>query len=466
MNNSRATVVGVFESRDRAEDAIAELHRMGFRDEQIGFAMKGGDTATGTTAVGETAGSAGTGAATGAVLGGLLGAAAALLIPGVGPVLAIGTLGGTVLAGAAAGAGLGALAGALVGMGVPEEEARYYEGEFHQGRAVVTVHADARAREVEETLRRFGAYDVNNRQPLSSAQGGTHEHMHAHDGGTEMHSHPHQHAGGQVETHDHSHAGAGMADTDMRRSAMAEDRTTRDVNRNMNRDARMDDNAEAIRLREEQLKVNKERVQTGEVEIGKRVVEEQRSMNVPVSREEVVVERRPVNEPTDKPVGSGDREINVPVMGERVDVDKQAVVTEEIGVSKRVEQANVPVNETVRREEPVIKTNGDVNVRGDVGSGMGTGTRSRWEDVMPTFRSDWQRNYGTTGRWEDYEPGYRYGWEQYNSGRWSGKSWTEVEPEFRRDWSTRYPNQSWDRASNPIKHAWDHLTGSPHTHTR
>ena len=53
-----------------------------------------------------------------------------------------------------------------------------------------------------------------------------------------------------------------------------------------------------------------------------------------------------------------------------------------------------------------------------------------------------------------------------NSGRWSGRSWNEVEPEFRRDWSTRYPDKSWDVAANPIKHAWDHLSGTPPPHPR
>jgi uncharacterized protein (TIGR02271 family) len=409
----RTTVVGVFNTRDRAEDAVRELRDAGFRDDQIGFAVKDGGAPVGTTTVAESTGDAAGGAATGAVVGGLLGAAAALLIPGIGPVLALGTLGGTVLAGAAAGAGLGALAGALIGMGVPEEEARYYEGEFNQGRVLVTVRADDRAPDAERILREWGAYDVNNRTPR-------------------------------------------MVETGTPRAAMADTGTSRER-------TPVGENADAIRLREEQLKVNKERVQTGEVEIGKRVVEEQRSMNVPVAREEVVVERRPVNQPAPGAViGDDARTIEVPVTAERVDVQKQTVVTEEIGVQKRVQQANVPVNETVRREEAVINTEGDVRVHGDAGTGRAA--TSRWEDVMPTFRSDWQRNYGMTGRWEDYEPGYRYGWEQYNSGRWSGKSWNEVEPELRRDWSTRYPDKSWDVASNPIKHAWDHLTGTPHTH--
>ena len=411
----RTTVVGVFNTRDRAEDAIRELRDAGFRDDQIGFAVKDGAAPTGTISVAESTDNAAGGAATGAVVGGLLGAAAALLIPGIGPVLALGTLGGTVLAGAAAGAGLGALAGALIGMGVPEEEARYYEGEFHQGRVLVTVRADDRAGDAERILREWGAYDVNNR------------------------------AARVVDT---STARAAMPDTDMSR-----ERTP------------VGENADTIRLREEKLRVNKEQVQTGEVEIGKRVVEEQRSMNVPVAREEVVIDRRPVNQPAPGAViGDDARTIEVPVTAERVDVQKRTVVTEEIGVQKRMRQDTVPVNETVRREEAVINTEGDVRVHGSAGTGRGA--TSRWEDVMPTFRSEWQRDYGTTGRWEDYEPGYRYGWEQYNSGRWSGRSWNEVEGELRSDWSSRYPNQSWDRASNPIKHAWDHLTGTPHTHTR
>ena len=116
----------------------------------------------------------------------------------------------------------------------------------------------------------------------------------------------------------------------------------------------MDEPADTVKLREEQLQVGKERVQTGEVEIGKRVVEEQKSVQVPVTREEVTIERRPVNQPTDTPISDDSRTIEVPVMGERVTVEKQTVVTEEVGVSKRVHEETVPVTETVRREEAVI----------------------------------------------------------------------------------------------------------------
>ena len=353
MNSRRSTVVGVFESRDAAERAVDALQQAGFRPDQVGFAMRGGgDVPVGATDTVE-GNNAGAGAATGAILGGLLGAAAALLIPGIGPVLALGTLGGSVLTGAVAGGALGALAGALIGMGIPEEEARYYQGEFESGRAVVTVKAEARAAEAEEIMRRFGAYDVDSRQPVDSVRGGAHEHMHAHDGGTDMHAHTHEHPAGQPETHDHSHAAAGMAS-----ASMGSDR----VNMAERRDVDRTDSPDTVKLREEQLQVNKERVQTGEVEIGKRVVEEKKTMDVPVTREEVLIERRPVNRPSDTPIGTdAGRTIEVPVTEERVNVDKQTFVREEIGVQKRVEQDTVPVNETVRREEAVINRTGETS---------------------------------------------------------------------------------------------------------
>jgi uncharacterized protein (TIGR02271 family) len=443
MDRNRSTVVGVFDNRSDAERAADDLRAAGFSDTSIGIAVRDGDSA-GTHA--DTGSNAAGGAATGAVVGGILGAAAALLIPGIGPVLAIGTLGGTVLAGAAAGAGLGALAGALIGMGVPEEEAEYYQGEFEAGRTIVTVRVDSpmQFEQARDVMRRYGAYDVENRRPVDSARGGTHEHMHGHAGGSEMHSHEHTHAAGQPEQHDHSHgAMAGQA------------RTGQDA---MAGQARMGENADTMKLREERLVADKERAQSGEVRLGKEVVEEKQRLDVPVAREEVVVERRPVNEPSDKPITGESRTIEVPVTEERANVGKETFVREEIGVDKRVTQDTQPVSGTVRREEARIEKSGDVNMRGQ-------GSRFTWESEMPKFRQHWQTNFASKGRWDEYEPYYRYGFDRWNEGRWMNRGWNEVEPEFRRDWESRYPGKNWDVASNPIKHAWDHLTATPHTHT-
>lgn len=107
-----------------------------------------------------------------------------------------------------------------------------------------------------------------------------------------------------------------------------------------------------MRLHEERLNVGTERVQTGEVNVGKHVVEENQSIDVPVEREEVYVERRPVNEEatgTDAFRDTNDT-IHVPVSEERVNVTKKDVVSEEIVVGKKTVQDTEQVNETVRRE--------------------------------------------------------------------------------------------------------------------
>jgi hypothetical protein len=161
MTFERSTVVAAFSSRAQAEQAVAELHRAGFRDDQLGLALRddrapsraarpGEETAAGEGAV--------AGAVTGAALGGLAGAVAAGLIPGIGPIVAAGLLASS-LTGAAAGAAAGGVLGALLGMGVPEEEARYYDAEFRSGRTIVTVQTDDRREEAIAILQRCGAAD-------------------------------------------------------------------------------------------------------------------------------------------------------------------------------------------------------------------------------------------------------------------------------------------------------------------
>src|SRR5205085_9478725 len=120
-----------------------------------------------------------------------------------------------------------------------------------------------------------------------------------------------------------------------------------------------------MQLREEELRVQKTPVETGQVQLGKDVVEEQRTMDVPVSREEVYVERHPVDRrPSDRPVEAADQTIEVPVREEQVQVEKQPVVYEEVGVGKRQVTENQQVSESVRREEARIEKEGDVDVSG------------------------------------------------------------------------------------------------------
>jgi hypothetical protein len=179
MMAQKSTIVGVFDDRMQADRAVDELRRAGFRDDQIGVAMRydsGSDVAGGATHTDATDADesrAGTGAITG-VLGGLgLGALAGLgvlsgVIPVIGPAIAGGTL-GIVLSNAAIGAGVGGLVGALVGAGIPEDEAQYYHSEFEAGRTIVTVQAQGRAEDAMAVFRRYGAYDMNTRPDRSAA---------------------------------------------------------------------------------------------------------------------------------------------------------------------------------------------------------------------------------------------------------------------------------------------------------
>jgi hypothetical protein len=179
MRAQQSTIVGVFDDRLQADRAVDELRRAGFRDDQIGVAMRydAGDAATaGTTNAADATDAddthAGTGAITGVLTGLGLGALAGFgvlsgVIPVIGPAIAGGTL-GVILSNAAAGAGVGGLVGALVGAGVPEDEAQYYQDEFGSGRTIVSVRADGRADEAMAVFRRYGAYDMSTRPDYSA----------------------------------------------------------------------------------------------------------------------------------------------------------------------------------------------------------------------------------------------------------------------------------------------------------
>jgi hypothetical protein len=165
---NRDIAVGVFHNPEDARDAIEKLKDKGFGQQDISLLMP--DRAQAQEMATETGTKVGEGAATGLVAGGLLGGAAgwlvgigALAIPGFGPFIAAGVL-GAALTGAAIGAGVGAIAGALVGMGIPEDEAKYYESEVKSGRTLVTVKAGSRYGEAEDILHDHGAYDVEHRQ--------------------------------------------------------------------------------------------------------------------------------------------------------------------------------------------------------------------------------------------------------------------------------------------------------------
>jgi heat induced stress protein YflT len=160
------TVVGILEDETQANNVVTALQGAGFSGNDISvlFPDKRGtkDFAhehNTKAPEGAVAGVAGGGVVGGTI--GLLAGIGALAIPGLGPFIAAGPL-MAALSGAAAGAALGGVAGALIGIGIPEIEAKRYEGKVRGGNLLVAVHVDDsdEQKRAQDILKRAGAHDV------------------------------------------------------------------------------------------------------------------------------------------------------------------------------------------------------------------------------------------------------------------------------------------------------------------
>ena len=142
---SKTSVFCITKSRAHAESIIDRLHASGFAYSEISVLMPETESHHDIGHVKATKAPEGTatGAATGGVAGGVLGLLAgigALAIPGVGPFIAAGPI-MAALSGAAIGATTGGVLGGLIGLGIPELEAKIYEGKLKTGNFLVSVHA-------------------------------------------------------------------------------------------------------------------------------------------------------------------------------------------------------------------------------------------------------------------------------------------------------------------------------------
>jgi uncharacterized protein (TIGR02271 family) len=305
------TAVAVFNDRSDAQRAIAELRQAGFSEDQIGVtardagdqqALKADDD--GHSHGNRAAKGAATGLAAGAGVGALWGLGIlAGVIPAIGPAIAGGTL-GILLSSAGAGAATAGLAGALIGLGIPEDEAHHYEEEFRAGRIVVTVAAKDRYAQAMSILRSASGDDIEQSRS--------------------------------------------------RRASSAA------------RDNERASGTRTLQAREEEVHVRKTPVQTGEVEVRKETRTERRTIDVPVQKDELVIERHAVKRhPADGPMDDRAETVRVPLSEERVQVEKRPVVTEEVTVGKRRAESNEEIDTTVRKEEIKVDKRGRVDVRDD-----------------------------------------------------------------------------------------------------
>jgi hypothetical protein len=159
-------VYGIYADQLTAEDAVDSLKDSGFRSTDISvlFPDNQGTKDFAHEKHTKAPEAAVTGGTSGAVIGGALGWLAgigALAIPGVGPFIAAGPIMG-MLGGIGVGTAIGGVAGALIGLGMPEYEAKRYEGRIRRGGILLSVHCDDAdwARRARNILNQTGAEDV------------------------------------------------------------------------------------------------------------------------------------------------------------------------------------------------------------------------------------------------------------------------------------------------------------------
>jgi Protein of unknown function (DUF3341) len=180
MAGKNTAVFGIYPNRASVESAVDALKAAEFRNSDISVLFPEN---TGTKDFAHEKNTkapegATTGAGTGALLGGGLGWLAgigALAIPGLGPFIVAGPI-MAALAGAGVGGAVGGLTGALIGMGIPEYEAKRYEGRVKDGGILLSVHSDDSqwTKRAKEILERTGAQDVSSTGEASAEKSDEH----------------------------------------------------------------------------------------------------------------------------------------------------------------------------------------------------------------------------------------------------------------------------------------------------
>jgi hypothetical protein len=167
MASKNTAVFGIFKTIGHAERAVETFITAGFPNNDISVLLTDAQTTRDFAHEKNTKAPEGAtaGVATGGIIGGTLGLLAGLgtlAIPGVGPLLAAGPIVST-LAGLGAGGAAGGIIGALVGMGIPEYEAKRYEGHVKNGGVLMSVHCDnsKQITRATELMRGTGAEDIS-----------------------------------------------------------------------------------------------------------------------------------------------------------------------------------------------------------------------------------------------------------------------------------------------------------------
>jgi hypothetical protein len=180
MSSKKVAVFGIYSTRTAVENATDSLVRASFPASDISVLLPeslGGPKDMGTEKSSKAPEGATAGVTTGGVIGGALGVLAGvglLAIPGLGPFIAAGPIMAG-LAGLGVGGAVGGLTGALVGFGIPEFEAKRYEGRLQKGGILLSVHCDTseEIKRAKEVVERTGGEDVSSTGEASTGSSKT-----------------------------------------------------------------------------------------------------------------------------------------------------------------------------------------------------------------------------------------------------------------------------------------------------
>jgi uncharacterized protein (TIGR02271 family) len=346
-SNINRRAIGTFPNRSAAEQALQELKDSGFPMDRVSVVARDSDqqddqndSMAGADIRDGEGNKADDGVRMGALTGGAVGGLTGLLvglgtlaIPGIGPILLAGEVAtalATTAAGGAIGVAAGSLLGGLVGLGIPEEQAKVYNERVSAGDYLVMVNGnDAEIAQAEAILnhrgiREWRVYDV----PATGSAA--------------------------VNQTTSTVPGTQQATPPIRPVAAAEmakpggGRPT---------------DAQTMKLYEERLVVDKSRQKIGEVAIGKHIETETRQVSTPVEKERVVVVSVPLNgakaaTSNGDPFDDQQATARVEIFEETPNIHKEVFVREEVGISKQTDQETVNTEETLRREELDVDSQG------------------------------------------------------------------------------------------------------------
>jgi uncharacterized protein (TIGR02271 family) len=346
--NKNQQAIGIFPNRSAAEQALHELRDSNFPMDQVSVVAKDSahnENIGGVDVSDHADNKADDGAKVGALSGGALGGLTGLLvglgtlaIPGVGPIMLAGaaaTALATTVAGGAIGAAAGTLLGGLIGMGIPEDRAKIYNDRVSAGEYLVMVTgtngeiAEAEAILNHRGIQEWGVYDVPETESATENQRVT---------------------------------AASLPNMGDRGNPVTDTSTIANPHLEKRAAPTAPTDPDTMKLYEERLIVDKDRQKIGEVAIGKHVEVETAQVSVPLEKERLVVVTTPSSGETvtrsNADAFHDNESVRMEVYEETPTIRKESFVREEVNVHKEVNQENLNAEESLRREELDIDTQG------------------------------------------------------------------------------------------------------------